>query len=228
MSEERRERERECVGVLRREEKRREERLMRFRLLSSAIVGQIQKMAVEKEKPTITRLLFCGPHFPASHHYTREYLHKHHPFIQVLYLLYYFLYKFTLYLNIIFYTSIYWIITVESAPALFGIFRLALEIKNLLLIVSTISISVLIASLFVALLPKPIMMIYDAVAFNLDQMSKSDSEKLQSLKSTLESLLVHLTSFKETINAFFWKSHQEQNHVSEVETPKKVEQIETL
>lgn len=30
----------------------------------------------------ITRVLFCGPHFPASHNYTREYLQKH-PFIQV-------------------------------------------------------------------------------------------------------------------------------------------------
>ncbi|XP_059666993.1 uncharacterized protein LOC132312577 isoform X2 [Cornus florida] len=29
-----------------------------------------------------TRILFCGPHFPASQNYTREYLRKH-PFIQV-------------------------------------------------------------------------------------------------------------------------------------------------
>jgi len=31
----------------------------------------------------ITRVLFFGPDFPASHNYTREYLQKH-PFIQVL------------------------------------------------------------------------------------------------------------------------------------------------
>ncbi|XP_041017295.1 D-3-phosphoglycerate dehydrogenase-like isoform X3 [Juglans microcarpa x Juglans regia] len=30
----------------------------------------------------ITRVLFCGPHFPASHNYTREYLRKY-PFVQV-------------------------------------------------------------------------------------------------------------------------------------------------
>ncbi|KAI3695698.1 hypothetical protein L1987_78697 [Smallanthus sonchifolius] len=29
-----------------------------------------------------TRVLFCGPHFPASHNYTKEYLHNY-PFVQV-------------------------------------------------------------------------------------------------------------------------------------------------
>ncbi|XVF19755.1 hypothetical protein REPUB_Repub11eG0138200 [Reevesia pubescens] len=36
---------------------------------------------VANGKP-ITRVIFCGPHFPASHNYTREYLKKY-PFIQV-------------------------------------------------------------------------------------------------------------------------------------------------
>ncbi|XP_022755953.1 uncharacterized protein LOC111303783 isoform X3 [Durio zibethinus] len=36
---------------------------------------------LDDEKP-ITRVLFCGPHFPASQNYTREYLEKY-PFIQV-------------------------------------------------------------------------------------------------------------------------------------------------
>lgn len=31
---------------------------------------------------SITRILFCGPHFPASHNYTIEYL-QHHPFVKV-------------------------------------------------------------------------------------------------------------------------------------------------
>ncbi|XVF46878.1 hypothetical protein PTKIN_Ptkin03bG0063500 [Pterospermum kingtungense] len=36
---------------------------------------------LDNDKP-ITRVLFCGPHFPASQDYTREYLEKY-PFIQV-------------------------------------------------------------------------------------------------------------------------------------------------
>lgn len=31
----------------------------------------------------VTRVLFCGPHFPASHNYTRQYLQAYHPFVQV-------------------------------------------------------------------------------------------------------------------------------------------------
>ncbi|KAG4198407.1 hypothetical protein ERO13_A05G082900v2 [Gossypium hirsutum] len=40
-----------------------------------------EKKDVDNDKP-ITRVLFCGPHFPASQIYTREYLEKY-PFIQV-------------------------------------------------------------------------------------------------------------------------------------------------
>ncbi|KAF6159664.1 hypothetical protein GIB67_029922 [Kingdonia uniflora] len=36
----------------------------------------------ENSDSNITRVLFCGPHFPASHNYTREYL-RSYPFIQV-------------------------------------------------------------------------------------------------------------------------------------------------
>ncbi|KAI7988865.1 D-3-phosphoglycerate dehydrogenase [Camellia lanceoleosa] len=36
----------------------------------------------EGEEMVITRLLFCGPHFPSSHYYTREYVQKY-PFIKV-------------------------------------------------------------------------------------------------------------------------------------------------
>ncbi|KAL3634718.1 hypothetical protein CASFOL_021772 [Castilleja foliolosa] len=38
-------------------------------------------MTVDSAKP-VTRVLFCGPYFPASQDYTREYL-KSHPFIEV-------------------------------------------------------------------------------------------------------------------------------------------------
>lgn len=55
--------------------------MIRFRLFSAAFLGKVQKMAADYEKP-ITRLIFCGPHFPASNNYTREYLQKY-PFIQV-------------------------------------------------------------------------------------------------------------------------------------------------
>ncbi|CAI0396601.1 unnamed protein product [Linum tenue] len=40
------------------------------------MVGEVEK------KSRVTRVLFCGPHFAASHNYTREYLAKY-PFIQV-------------------------------------------------------------------------------------------------------------------------------------------------
>ncbi|WCJ44172.1 D-3-phosphoglycerate dehydrogenase [Euphorbia peplus] len=36
----------------------------------------------EANENRVTRVLFCGPHFPASHNYTKQYL-KHHPYIQV-------------------------------------------------------------------------------------------------------------------------------------------------
>ncbi|KAL3830299.1 hypothetical protein ACJIZ3_019101 [Penstemon smallii] len=48
---------------------------------SPGLLGKVSEMASEGGKP-ITRVLFCGPHFPASHNYTREYL-QNHPFIQV-------------------------------------------------------------------------------------------------------------------------------------------------
>ncbi|RZC62636.1 hypothetical protein C5167_024412 [Papaver somniferum] len=40
------------------------------------------KIMVENTNNHVTRVLFCGPYFPASHNYTREYLQKY-PFIQV-------------------------------------------------------------------------------------------------------------------------------------------------
>jgi phosphoglycerate dehydrogenase-like enzyme len=43
--------------------------------------GMVKKMGEESEKNT-TRLIFCGPHFAASHIYTREYLQKY-PYLQV-------------------------------------------------------------------------------------------------------------------------------------------------
>ncbi|XP_022755952.1 uncharacterized protein LOC111303783 isoform X2 [Durio zibethinus] len=51
-------------------------------LLHRAAMSSTQKRSnLDDEKP-ITRVLFCGPHFPASQNYTREYLEKY-PFIQV-------------------------------------------------------------------------------------------------------------------------------------------------
>ncbi|KAK2976089.1 hypothetical protein RJ640_009521 [Escallonia rubra] len=47
---------------------------------ASDFLGKVQEMAKDSDK-RITRLLFCGPHFPASTNYTREYLCKY-PFIQ--------------------------------------------------------------------------------------------------------------------------------------------------
>ncbi|KAL1214477.1 D-3-phosphoglycerate dehydrogenase 1 [Cardamine amara subsp. amara] len=40
------------------------------------------KTMVEKEDMNVTRVLFCGPHFPNSNNFTREYLQPY-PFIQV-------------------------------------------------------------------------------------------------------------------------------------------------
>ncbi|KAL3513514.1 hypothetical protein ACH5RR_026231 [Cinchona calisaya] len=37
---------------------------------------------MDNESEQITRVLFCGPHFPASHDYTREYV-QHYPFLKV-------------------------------------------------------------------------------------------------------------------------------------------------
>lgn len=48
---------------------------------SAGMSSMAEKKDVDKDKP-ITRVLFCGPHFPASQIYTREYLEKY-PFIQV-------------------------------------------------------------------------------------------------------------------------------------------------
>lgn len=48
---------------------------------SADISGQVEKMARDGDKH-ITRVLFCGPHFAASHNYTREYL-QNYPFIEV-------------------------------------------------------------------------------------------------------------------------------------------------
>ncbi|KAG8389672.1 hypothetical protein BUALT_Bualt01G0003200 [Buddleja alternifolia] len=44
-------------------------------------LGKFQEMTLDSEK-SVTHILFCGPHFPDSHNYTREYLQSH-PFIKV-------------------------------------------------------------------------------------------------------------------------------------------------
>ncbi|KAK6115525.1 hypothetical protein DH2020_007794 [Rehmannia glutinosa] len=46
------------------------------RLADVLFIGEIQEMTGDTGKP-ITRILFCGPHFPASHNYTRAYLQSH-------------------------------------------------------------------------------------------------------------------------------------------------------
>ncbi|PPR99596.1 hypothetical protein GOBAR_AA21071 [Gossypium barbadense] len=51
------------------------------RSFSAGMSSMAEKKDVDNDKP-ITRVLFCGPHFPASQIYTREYLEKY-PFIQV-------------------------------------------------------------------------------------------------------------------------------------------------
>ncbi|CAI9755943.1 unnamed protein product [Fraxinus pennsylvanica] len=50
---------------------------------SPGLLRKVQEMVSNDDvvEPT-TRILFCGPYFPASHNYTREYLQSH-PFIQV-------------------------------------------------------------------------------------------------------------------------------------------------
>ncbi|CAL1409936.1 unnamed protein product [Linum trigynum] len=53
-----------------------------LRNFSDTLPKEESKMVGESEKSQVTRVLFCGPHFPASHNYTREYLAKY-PFIQV-------------------------------------------------------------------------------------------------------------------------------------------------
>ncbi|KAE8688718.1 D-isomer specific 2-hydroxyacid dehydrogenase family protein isoform 4 [Hibiscus syriacus] len=50
-------------------------------LHSAGMSSAVERNNVDNNKP-ITRVLFCGPHFPASQNYTREYLEKY-PFIQV-------------------------------------------------------------------------------------------------------------------------------------------------
>ncbi|KAF5456867.1 hypothetical protein F2P56_026298, partial [Juglans regia] len=49
--------------------------------LLHGLSGKVESMDGNSEE-RITRVLFCGPHFPASHNYTREYLRKY-PFLQV-------------------------------------------------------------------------------------------------------------------------------------------------
>lgn len=55
--------------------------------LSAGLLGKVQEMVGDGGvvEPT-TRILFCGPYFPASHNYTREYLQSH-PFIQVFHII---------------------------------------------------------------------------------------------------------------------------------------------
>ncbi|KAJ4968731.1 hypothetical protein NE237_015432 [Protea cynaroides] len=50
-------------------------------LCSADFSREVEKM-VENGDNRVTRVLFCGPHFPASQNYTREYL-QNYPFIQV-------------------------------------------------------------------------------------------------------------------------------------------------
>uniref|UniRef100_A0A1D1XYF7 Glyoxylate reductase n=1 Tax=Anthurium amnicola TaxID=1678845 RepID=A0A1D1XYF7_9ARAE len=51
------------------------------RVHSAGCAKRAEKM-VDNHQNSITRVLFCGPHFPASHNYTREYV-AHLPYIQV-------------------------------------------------------------------------------------------------------------------------------------------------
>jgi len=52
------------------------------RFSSADILSKVESMVSESDTH-LTRVLFCGPHFPASQNYTREYLQKY-PFVQVL------------------------------------------------------------------------------------------------------------------------------------------------
>ncbi|KAK9110050.1 hypothetical protein Sjap_018110 [Stephania japonica] len=61
--------------------------LARRKALASPFLHRVDFSAqtntmVENGESSITRVLFCGPSFPASHNYTREYL-RNYPFIQV-------------------------------------------------------------------------------------------------------------------------------------------------
>lgn len=47
----------------------------------TGFLGEVEQMTTENDK-RITRILFCGPHFPASQNYTKEYL-QNYSFIQV-------------------------------------------------------------------------------------------------------------------------------------------------
>ncbi|XP_050268552.1 uncharacterized protein LOC126713006 [Quercus robur] len=50
-------------------------------LICADILSKVESMVSESDTH-LTRVLFCGPHFPASQNYTREYLQKY-PFVQV-------------------------------------------------------------------------------------------------------------------------------------------------
>jgi hypothetical protein len=50
-------------------------------LVRQSKVVKIERI-VEKEDMHVTRVLFCGPHFPDSYNFTREYLQPY-PFIKV-------------------------------------------------------------------------------------------------------------------------------------------------
>lgn len=54
------------------------------RALGAALaLGKCTRRMNGEAETSITRLLFCGPHFAAADTYTREYLQTHHPLIQV-------------------------------------------------------------------------------------------------------------------------------------------------
>lgn len=55
---------------------------LRFYCVFSAAISSKAELMREDKDNKITKVLFCGPHFPASHEYTKEYLQVH-PFIQV-------------------------------------------------------------------------------------------------------------------------------------------------
>ncbi|XP_072964547.1 uncharacterized protein [Typha angustifolia] len=56
--------------------------LSRGLLLSSKGSSKMSEVVIENGHTSITRVLFCGYYWPASHNYTREYLQSY-PFIQV-------------------------------------------------------------------------------------------------------------------------------------------------
>ncbi|XP_059638133.1 uncharacterized protein LOC132280045 [Cornus florida] len=65
-----------CVGC-----KVRPPQSWRWRFVNENFMGRVDKINEGNDKRS-TCLLFCGPHFPASQNYKREYLQKY-PFIQV-------------------------------------------------------------------------------------------------------------------------------------------------